>query len=93
MLHEFNQQHAQMVLIHVMCIIRGDGCLAAVIPIRTLALPSANKAITFSGSAREVIRYIYCFAANVKLASLCLSARVFIFSLSYVNRDCLFPRT
>ena len=93
MLHEFNQQHAQMVLIHVMCIIRGDGCLAAVIPIRTLALPSANKAITFSGSAREVIGYIYCFAANVKLASLCLSARVFIFSLSYVNRDCLFPRT
>ena len=93
MLHEFNQQHAQMVLIHVMCIIRGDCYLAAVIPIRTLALPSANKAITFSGSAREVIRYIYCFAANVKLASLCLSARVFIFSLSYVNRDCLFPRT
>ena len=93
MLHEFNQQHAQMVLIHVMCIIRGDGCLAAVIPIRILALPSANKAIPFSGSAREVMRYIYCFAANVKLASLCLSARVFIFSLSYVNRDCLFPRT
>ena len=93
MLHEFNQQHAQMVLIHVMCIIRGDRYLAGVIPIRTLALPSANKAITFSGSAREVIRYIYCFAANVKLASLCLSARVFIFSLSYVNRDCLFPRT
>ena len=93
MLHEFNQQHAQMVLIHVMCIIRGDRYLAAVIPIRTLALPSANKAITFSGSVREVIRYIYCFAANVKLASLCLSARVFIFSLSYVNRDCLFPRT
>ena len=91
MLHEFNQQHAQMVLIHVMCIIRGDRYLAAVIPTRTLALPSANKAITFSGSAREVIRYIYCFAANVKLASLCLSARVFIFSLSYVNRDCLFP--
>ena len=93
MLHEFNQQHAQMVLIHVMCIIRGDCYLAAVIPIRTLALPSANKAITFSGSGREVIRYIYCFAANVKLASLCLSARVFIFSLSYVNRDCLFPQT
>ena len=93
MMHEFHRQHAQMVLIHVMCIIRGDGYFAAVIPIGTLALPSANTKITFSGSAREVLRYIYCFAANVKLASLCLSARVFIFSLSYVYRDCLFPRT
>ena len=38
-----------------MCIIRGDGFFAAVTPIRTLALPSANTTIIFS--AREVMCY------------------------------------